>query len=325
MTSWLRHILKGVLTLGVLVALALSVDLSAMEAASGHIRWGWVLLALALLPVNLALDAVTWGWVLSDTVSHPGWTTVGKATLGGITLGFWTPVQVGEYAGRALGIDADPWAVSLTVFAQRMVDMGVGVAFGLVGLGVAFGMGVVPLTLPWLAALGLGVGTLGLLGVAGIRRRWLVRHLPAGLPGIAGVARRARLFRRMGGRTVRWVCGGAGLRYLVFAGQFVCLGAAFAPHAALPTLGLAATLTYYAKYLLPSLTLLDVGLREGAAAGAFALVGLSPEIGVCAALSIFLINLALPAALGVPFVVENLQSEAHSLLPAPLSISPSSR
>jgi len=313
---WIRHILKGLLTLGVLVGIGLSVDLSGMQDALADARWAWVLFAFALLPVNLALDSATWGWVLGATVGHPGWGPLVKATLGGIALGFWTPVQVGEYAGRALGLNADPWAVSLTVFAQRMVDMGVGVAFGLVGLAVALFSGVVAPTLPWLSAFGLGAGTLGVLVLGARHHQWIVLQMPSWLPGKCGVVRRARLVRAMDRRTIGALGGGASLRYLVFAGQLVCLGAAFAPAAALSALCLAAALTFYAKYLLPSLTLLDVGLREGAAAGAFVLVGLPPETGVCAALFLFVVNLALPAALGVPFVVEGARSAWRSTAPA---------
>ena len=118
------------------------------------------------------------------------------------------------------------------------------------------------------------------------------------------------------------VFGGTVARYAVFTGQLACLGAAFAPSAnGMPLWG-AASLTFYVKYLIPSLTVLDLGIREGGAAFFFQILGLGAAAGLNAALLLFALNVLVPALLGVPFLATlRLSSEApqneHSLLTIP--------
>jgi hypothetical protein len=98
------------------------------------------------------------------------------------------------------------------------------------------------------------------------------------------------------------VLGGTLVRYGVFTGQLACLGAAFSPSANAGLLWGAATLTFYVKYLVPSLTVLDLGIREGGAAFFFQLLGLGAVAGLNAALLLFTINVVVPALLGAPLV-----------------------
>jgi hypothetical protein len=70
--------------------------------------------------------------------------------------------------------------------------------------------------------------------------------------------------------------------------------------------------TYYLKFLIPSLTFLDVGVREGAAILAFGWIGVPEAAALNASLMIFFINLALPAVLGAFFLKRRTVPEAVS-------------
>ncbi len=67
------------------------------EASAQHLVW--LLPTLALLPVNLWLESVKWRIVVSD-VERLTPATAFKSVLSGITIGFFTPNRLGDFAGR---------------------------------------------------------------------------------------------------------------------------------------------------------------------------------------------------------------------------------
>jgi uncharacterized membrane protein YbhN (UPF0104 family) len=294
--------LKSILTLGVGAALLMAVDPRALLNSLRQVQGPWLLVAGLLLPLNLFLDGWVWARLLETVEGSFSSRKVGAAVLSGLALGFWTPARLGEYAGRAFAFpNADRWAVSLTVFAQRMVDLAVGVTVGLVALLGALWTGLLPASVPWLGAASVGFGTASLLIIIllnpGWGHRWAQRLRPK-----SGLTERTALLQDLTSRQGLAVGLGSTTRYLVFTGQFACLSLALQPSASVGALAIAVSLTFYAKYLLPSLTLLDLGIREGAAVVFFPLVGLSAATGLSAALLLFAINVLLPALLGLPFV-----------------------
>jgi hypothetical protein len=260
--------------------------------------------AALLLPVNLALDGWVWKRLLNALSLEVSRRRLVGAVLSGLALGFWTPARVGEFAGRSLFLrTGDRWTVSLTVFAQRMVDMAVGITMGLLALAGALWGGLLPHSGSWMVAALIGGGTGALLLVFVIRPALMHRVATGLLDNRPRITERTALFRRLSKRERTTVLGGSLARYLVFTGQFACLGLAFAPSASASLLGLAAALTFYAKYLIPSLTVLDLGIREGGAAFFFQHLSLGAAAGLNAALVLFAMNVLVPALLGLPFVL----------------------
>lgn len=303
MPRWLRLGLKAFITVSVLVAVALAVDPSVLLDSLWQAQWTWIAAAVLLLPVNLVLDGWVWKRLLASVVDRVSHWNLSGAVLSGIALGFWTPARAGEYAGRALSLpDGDRWSISLTVFAQRMVDMAVGVNVGLLALAWSFWHGVLPQSVPWLALAGIGLVTgVGFAAVVAAPAR--IHHLVQWLiPNRPSITDRTAFFESLS-RGQGWaVVSGSLARYLVFTTQFAFLGRAFASSAPWSLLALAASLTFFAKYLIPSVTLLDLGIREGGAAFFFQQLGLGAAAGLNAALVLFAVNILVPALLGLPFV-----------------------
>jgi uncharacterized membrane protein YbhN (UPF0104 family) len=301
MPRWIRVLGKWLLTAAIAAALWWTVDLSAVGAALRGAHWGWIGLAGVLLPVNLALDGWVWARLLRGVPDAGSPRRIGAALFCGFALGFWTPARLGEYAGRALSLpEADPWTVSLSVLAQRMIDMLVGVGGGLAVLLGTLYAGLLPVSAAWVGAALIGAGTTAALGVAVLATGRCVSWVEPLARWVPGLPTRLRSLRRLGARDGAPVLGGTVVRYLVFTGQFVCLSLALAPQLSLPLLCVAVALTFYAKYLIPSLTLLDLGIREGGAVLFFEALGLPPAVGLSAALLLFTLNVLLPAAGGVP-------------------------
>ena len=112
-------------------------------------------------------------------------------------------------------------------------------------------------------------------------------------------------------------------RYLVFTSQFVLFVKAFAPNAAPFAAYLGVGLVFFAKFLIPSVTLLDIGIREGAAVFFYGQLGIAEAAALNAAFFIFCTNLLLPAAAGLPFVLNmrvrrNDDAPPRAPEPAPL-------
>lgn len=302
MNERLLQIGKALLAAVAVGALVWIVDPAAVVDAARDARWHWAALALLLVPANVLLDGWVWSVLIRPVVGRVAPRDWIGATMSGFALAFFTPANAGEYPGRVFYLDrGDRWTLSVSVFVQRMVDLTVAVDAGLVALAVAVWTGALPFSQTWrgVAVLGCcvaGIWTLGLLRPASVAA--LVRRLAPSWD--AGHARTDFLTRLTPGRIGR-IAAGSALRYGVYAGQFVLLGRAFAPDAAVGTLGLAVGLTLFAKHLIPSVTLLDVGVREGAAVTFFGLLGLPTAAALNAGFALFVLNLALPAAVGLPF------------------------
>lgn len=303
MPRWFRLLTKSALTLGVIAALLIVVEPAALWTSLQQAQWTWVGIALLLLPLNLFLEGWVWARLLDAVDGSFSTAGIAKAVLSGLALGFWTPARAGEYAGRALSFaHADRWTVSVTVFIQRMADMAVGVNVGFILLVGALLSGTLPSSIPWLLAAVIG-GATGAGLTAFLCVPTLLHQLAEwGDTWLSGLSARTAFLQRLHTRHLLDIVGGSLARYVVFTSQFVCLGLGLAPTAAVSLLAVAVGLTFYAKYLIPSLTLLDLGLREGGAVFFFQLLGLGAAAGLNAALLLFAMNVLLPALIGLPFV-----------------------
>jgi uncharacterized membrane protein YbhN (UPF0104 family) len=258
------------------------------------------------LPLNLALDAWVWGVLLEPVTGPQPFSRLGKAVMNGFAVGFFTPARVGEYAGRTFSLDSDDgWTVSATIFAQRMADMAVAVDVGTLALAVTLAQGFVPSSRPWLAVLGAGIAVGVTLTLLVLRPGWIDAGVRRIFPSAETLHRRTLFLAELTPVQLSRILGGTTMRYLVFAGQLALLGLAFAPDAPLDRLALAVGCTYFAAFLIPPVTLMDVGIREGAAVFFFGLLGLGDVTGLNASFLIFAINIVLPSALGVPFLLRS--------------------
>lgn len=302
-SRWLSSVLKLILTLGVLGAVVVAAEPSTLLTSLQNASWTWVVVAGLLLPVNLLLDGWVWKQLLAPVLPEVPLPRLAGAVLSGLALGFWTPARVGEYAGRAFFLpEGDRWTLSLTVFTQRMIDMAVGILIGLLVLTGALYWGLLPVTPAWQATAAVGGGIGGLLLLFITAPSLAYRLACRFFPNWTWLTERAAFFDELSGSTCAAALGGTIARYGVFTGQLACLGAAFAPSAHGLLLWGAASLTFYVKYLIPSLTVLDLGIREGGAAFFFQVLGLGAAAGLNAALLLFAINVLVPALFGVPFL-----------------------
>ena len=307
---WL-YALKALLAV---VTLALLVHIAEPEKVWSTLQranlW-WVAAALLLAPLNIGLEAYRWGRLVHHVVPSVRFRDALRAVVGGYPLGLLTPGRIGDYVGRAVYLrDVPPGISAALTFGERMATLAACLIFGLVAL-IPYLTSHANASPLWPAVLGVGVlGTaalvLALLFPSGARAA-----LSAVLP-FKPVQKALRAFDKIPGHEAQTLLVLSILRYGVFTTQFVVLIHAFAPMAIWANSFIAVALVFFAKSAVPQITLGDLGIRESAAVFFLGAYGVGAAAALDASLSIFAINLLLPALAGVPLVLRlRMAAAAH--------------
>ncbi|PEN09492.1 hypothetical protein CRI93_01825 [Longimonas halophila] len=303
----LSTVVKAVLAVAVVGYLVLFVDPASIWAtAQAANPWLLMLAALMVVP-NLWADGRTWRVLMAPLMPNLNPRTMWRAVMAGFAVGFFTPARVGEYAGRAFSVSyPNKWSVTATVLLQRLIDLVVGLWMGTAVLAASWYSGMLPTQVGWGVSwgvvLGGGIGfatvvTLGLLVPTQVLR--IAKRLPERwVAWSAHLSFLNRLSRRQVAGATAW----AAFRYVVFIGQMALLVQAFDATVAFTGAAAGAALAYYIRYLLPSPTLMDLGVREGAAVFFLPFFGADPAAALNASLSIFALNIAAPSLVGAVFV-----------------------
>lgn len=261
----------------------------------------WLMgLALALLPLNYATEALKWQTVMPNPGTRLGFGLALRAVLVGHALGAITPGRLGEYVGRTLVMPAESRrdavaATFLSRFAQLLPTAGIGLIVGWWWL--AGGLG-----LPgWVAALG-ALGVAGLQILLAERPRAFYRsitHLLGLVLPVRWFWRRVTTVREP---QLRRLIRLAYLRYAIFCTQYLLLISAFGGltngWADVPVAFALISLTYLFKSCVPSFTLAEFGIRESVAISLAGALGLPIAAVFNATAALFVLNLLAPALLG---------------------------
>ena len=298
---WLFAI-KAVLAAVAVAALVELAGPAEVVAALSHADAGWALAALALVPVNIGLEAYRWGRLVRRLAPEVRYRDALRAVVGSYPLGLLTPGRVGDYVGRAVYLRAIPAGASAALtFAERMATLAACLAGGLVALGPYLATQAAPSPL-WPAVTFLGaVATLAILSLVLFPK--LASTVAATLLPFRAVRRAGRAFGKIPREETAGLVALSALRYVVFSGQFVLLAHALAPEAPWGGLWVGVALVFFAKSAIPQVTLGDLGVREGAAVFFLGAYGVGAGAAFDAALALFAMNLLLPAVVGAPLLV----------------------
>lgn len=253
---------------------------------------------MALLPFNWILEALKWQFLVRKneqiTLSESF-----EGILTGVTLGFVTPNGIGDYAGRLLLLSGNNRLKNLGyLFLNRMAQLCVTLLFG--GISLLYLMNVrehVPPFLLYLSAFFIG-GMLVFLFMALFLNKSIVKILKKTnmlqrfYPYFAGLG---KLRAAETGR----ICLYSTLRYLVFSFQFILLLLYFDVSIDLFQMGMGVAFIFLAKSLLP--TFFEFGVREAAAVYFFSSASQTEQV-LAASVSLWLINIVIPALAGLCFL-----------------------
>ena len=306
---------KAVLAAVAVAGLVRLVHPSDVRAAWAAADVRWLAAALALLPLNVGLEAVRWGRLVQRVVPGVRMRDAVVAVVGAYPMGLLTPGRVGDFVGRAAflpGVTAGTSA-ALT-FGERMATLLCCLAGGLAALPVNPAAAAAPggawtavgvWALAASAVLGAGFASPGRTG----------RVLSAIVP-LRSVRAAFAAFEQIPRSESSVLVGLSLARYAVFSAQFALLVHAFAPGAAWGGVVAGVAVVYLLKSALPQVTLGDLGVREGVAVFVLAGAGVAPAAALNASLAVFVVNLVLPALAGLPLLSRLRLPEAPRAAPA---------
>ena len=294
--------LKLVLTCVAIAALVYVVEWSTILDAAREARPWWALAALALVPLNVGLEAFRWHRLVRKLAPEVPFRTSLAAVLSGYPLGLLTPGRVGDYVGRALYLRSiSPGASATLTFAERIATLACCLVFGLIALPHFLFTHTEVASVAWMTVLALGIFATAFLLVLLLHPKLAKSLLETVLP-----FRRIRhvfaVLNRFSGRDATELFALSVVRYAVFSSQFVFMVHAFQADVSWLTAYTGVVLVFFAKSALPSITLGDLGIRESAAVFFLGAFGVVEAAAFNASLGIFAVNILLPAIVGLPLL-----------------------
>lgn len=265
----------------------------------------WLIAAILLMPVNWAFETGKWRQLSKRFEPMDFWKGL-QTVLGGVTFSLFTPNRIGEYGGRILFVRAENnWkgviATLVGSFSQLLILLGLGLA----GL-VAFTYLHLPMELPLLGALVfLSILLVGLL-FFGFFNIDLVIPLARRIPFIHYLRRFVKdlvLLRNYESNTLSKVLFYAFLRYLTYALQYYLMIRYFGIEVNIIN-GLVSIATIFLlQTSIPLPPLMGLLVRGKVALHIWGFYGANELSILAATFSLWLLNLILPALLGLIFIV----------------------
>jgi len=266
----------------------------------------WLVAVLLLAPVNLALETVKWRQLTHDFSRLNFWQTF-KAVLAGTTIAIITPNRVGEYGGRVLFVEkGQGWKAVIATMVGSLAQLLALLSAGLVG-GVFFAVKFLEPE-PYLVPVSVSLGTafLALLFFAYFNIDVVV-PLAKRIPHIHRFKKQLRhitVLRHYHRRELGRALGFAFLRYLVYSSQYYLLLQFYGVPAPwlLGMAGIATIFLVQASVPLPP----AMGLLARSEIALFVWGFFTKDhVDILAAtFSLFVINIAVPALLGLVFIIQ---------------------
>jgi len=272
------------------------------QLATDPFNWIIFLLVDFMMGINWYLEAFKWK-ILVDKFEKIGFFRSLRATLTGVTVSFFTPNRIGEFAGRILHIGPHARVqAALATFIGSASQLLVTCIFGLLALACY---------LP--AFIGLSSNYIFLfLPVAGLITALLLNmffhfgfltRILHHLKMLNRFDKYLDVFAQYSKKELIRIFLLSVLRYLVFTMQFVILLMLMGVDLGIPLLFGLVTIVYFALAFFPSIFFTELPVR-----GSVALYVIGQYTGqhlsiLCASFTIWLINLVIPAMIGAVSVL----------------------
>jgi hypothetical protein len=261
---------------------------------------------VALMLLNWSLEALKWRALVKPIEQISSWKSL-KAIFSGITIALFTPNRVGEYGGRVFHLKkADRIdAVLLTIvgsYAQLVVTLVTGISAAVFFLPKYVGLGpVTPMQYNLIGLLMLGLAVL--LIVLFLNTRLLTTILNW-LPIPEKYRHYSNVFEYHTSATL-WKVFLASLgRYAVFTLQFFLLLQLFEVEIDYLNAMMMISMTYFVMTAVPTIAITELGVRGSMAVYFLGMLSTNVKSIFMASSMLWLINLAVPALIGVLFIFQ---------------------
>jgi len=260
-----------------------------------------LLLVVLLMLLNWFLEAMKWRY-LTRVISPITIYSAIESVFCGLTLAIFTPNRLGEYGGRVMFLP--PRKRIHGVFSMAVGSLGQMVITNVLGIIALLWFGYTFLHMQiwlYLAAVFSGMLVITLLLVFFFNISWLVSVLNS----IKFLKKYHRFFEIMNRyhvvelNRIMLFCLA---RFAVFTFQYFLVLHLLVPQMPIFPMVMMVLILFFIQSILPSLDLLDVGVRSVTATTFFAYISNQPVAVIAAVSSIWFINLIVPAILGSIFV-----------------------
>lgn len=279
------------------------------HALVAHFYWPnllWLVLVLLLAPLNQLLEVLKWRQLIADFSKMGFWSSF-KAILAGTTIAIFTPNRVGEYGGRVLFIEeGQGWKAVIATMVGSLAQLLALLTVGLLG-GLYFAAKFLepePYLMP--VSVSLGAAFLALLYFGYFNIDVLV-PLAKRIPLIVRFKKPLRhltVLRHYHQRELRRALGFALLRYFTYASQYYFLLQFYGVPA--PWLiGMAGIATIFlVQASVPMPPAMGLLARGEIALYVWGFLTQDRVDILAATFSLFVVNIVVPALLGLVFIVQ---------------------
>jgi hypothetical protein len=256
-----------------------------------------------LMVVNWVLESFKWQYLARTLVNISIWGAI-EAVFCGLTWAIFTPNRIGEYGGRVMFLPNRKRIHG--VFAMAVGSFGQNVITNITGLLASLWFIYYFLNINTWLYTGIAVLTIAflvLLNIFYFNIKWLV----ALLDRVRFLEKYRRFFDIMGRyshRELLTVIGYSLARFLVFSFQYYLVIHLLLPELPFFQMMMTVIVFIFVQSAMPSLDLLDIGVRSFTAAHLFSYITNQQLAIIAAVSSIWLVNLIIPAALGSVFVLK---------------------
>lgn len=263
----------------------------------------WFLLVFLLMLMNWAVEAIKWRSVIQRLESITFWRAL-EAVFSGITISLFTPNRIGEYAGRVFHLEtADRIEATLVTVLENFSQLVITLVFGSVAaIFYLYLYSDIPAYLEnALITLALMVASSSLLFYYNVS---LVEVIVRKFRKSGPWDKYFMVFSSFSSSQLTKLLALASIRYLIFSYQFYVLLLIFGVAVPYLTAIVLIAVTYLLMSIVPTFALTELGVRGAIATFFFVNVTGNLQGVINASFSLWLINLAIPALLGVFFVFE---------------------
>ena len=261
--------------------------------------------ALLLMPLNWILESKKWQLLISNFEKQHLRQAI-KAILGGVVFSLFTPARVGEYGGRLLFVKAENnWRAIAATMVGSLSQLIIVVFFGGIGL-ILFSQHVafvadfprLSMIFIWLAVVSVGVFfffNIDILINLVKRVRFLSRF--------KGVVKAVRVVKQYPKQTLLKAVGISAVRYMVYSLQYLLLLYFFGIKVPIIDAFSGISGIFFIQTGIPLPPIWDLLARGEVAIQFWGVFGANKLSILAATFSLWVINLILPALVGIGFVI----------------------
>jgi len=275
---------------------------------------------VSLAPLNWALESLKWRLMVRPYYPEISFGKAYRAVITGISTGIFTPNGLGAFVGRVMSLRSGYRVEAIVLsfvdgIAQMAITLWMG---GIASLYFLFEkneqiqqwLHLSPTQLH-LVQVALGIAMLSSLFLAIFPQIpvFILRHLKLNLTFFQRIV---EAFSQVERKRLAAVLVLGISRYLVFSFQYILLMQAFGYTGSIPFAFAMTSTVFLLKSLVPSIALSELGIRESVALAVMGTFGVGALTAFSSTFLLYLINIILPALIGLRFVMKMEKTKTPS-------------